>query len=120
MGSVVSDRPGAGSGRERPGPPQGSNAQGSNAQGSNGKEGPQGRARRSARNPGSIAYQGAFEAVFAILISAGIGYWADGHFGTAPRYLLVGFAVGFGAFVLRLWRLGQALNPPGPEEDERH
>jgi F0F1-type ATP synthase assembly protein I len=53
----------------------------------------------------AAVYQGAFEAVVAILIAAGIGHWADRHFGTSPRYVLVGFAVGFGAFVLRLLRL---------------
>ena len=53
----------------------------------------------------AAVYQGAFEAVFAILIAAGIGHWADRHFGTSPRYVLVGFALGFGAFVLRLLRL---------------
>ena len=51
------------------------------------------------------AYQGALEAVFAILISGGVGYWADARFGSAPLGLLVGLAIGFGAFVLRLFRL---------------
>lgn len=54
-------------------------------------------------------YEGAFESVFAILIAGGFGYWADEHFETAPRFLLLGFAIGFGAFVLRLWKLGVAL-----------
>lgn len=63
---------------------------------------------REARRQGA-AYQGAFEAVFAILVGAGIGYWADGHFGTSPRYLLIGTAIGFGSFVLRLFRLGRHL-----------
>ena len=55
------------------------------------------------------AYQGAFESVFSILIGAGLGYWADHAFGTAPRYLLIGLAIGFGAFVLSLYRLGRKL-----------
>ena len=54
-------------------------------------------------------YEGAFESVFSILIGAGFGYWADQHFETSPRFLLVGLAIGFGAFVLRLWKLGIAL-----------
>jgi F0F1-type ATP synthase assembly protein I len=62
------------------------------------------------------AYQGAFEAVFAILIAAGIGYWADERFGTSPRWLLVGVAVGFASFVLRLVKLGRTLQQPPPED----
>lgn len=56
-----------------------------------------------------VAYQGAFEAVFAILIGVGVGYWADGAFDTSPWGLLVGFFLGFSAFVLRLVRLGRQL-----------
>ena len=56
-----------------------------------------------------LAYQGSVEAVFAILIAAGVGYWADQHFGTSPRYLLIGMVVGFSAFVMRLLRLGRQL-----------
>ena len=56
------------------------------------------------------AYQGAFESVFAILVAAGIGYWADDRFGTTPRYLLIGIAIGFCSFVLRLLRLGRELH----------
>jgi F0F1-type ATP synthase assembly protein I len=59
------------------------------------------------RNRQAAAYQGAFEAVFAILIAAVVGDLADDHFGTTPRYLLVGFAIGFLSFVLRLVRLGR-------------
>ena len=63
---------------------------------------------RAARSQG-LAYQGGVEAVFAILIATGIGYWADQHFGTSPRYLLIGMVVGFSAFVMRLLRLGRQL-----------
>ena len=56
-----------------------------------------------------IAYQGAFEAVFAIVIGAGLGYAADRRFGTEPWGVLVGLGLGFGAFVLRLVRLGRVL-----------
>ena len=56
-----------------------------------------------------LAYQGAFEAVFAILVGAGLGYWADASFDTAPGFLLAGLLLGFGAFVLRLIRLGRQL-----------
>ena len=63
---------------------------------------------RAARRQG-LAYQGGVEAVFAILIAAGVGYWADQHFGTSPLYLLIGMVVGFSAFVMRLLRLGRQL-----------
>ena len=72
------------------------------------------------KNRQGAAYQGAIEAVFAILIAAFIGNWADDHFGTAPRYLLVGFAIGFASFVLRLVRLGRHLqeSAAGDEPEE--
>ena len=63
---------------------------------------------RAARRQG-LAYQGGGEAVFAMLIATGLGYWADQHFGTSPRYLLIGMIFGFSAFVLRLLRLGRQL-----------
>lgn len=68
---------------------------------------------RSARRQGT-AYQGALEAVFAILIAGGIGYWADGRFGTSPWLLLLGFAIGFASFVLRLFQLGRQLREGEP------
>ena len=71
------------------------------------------------RNPRAAAYQGAFEAVFAILIAAVIGDLADDHFGTAPRYLLVGFAIGFTSFVLRLVRMGRRLQETPPDVDSK-
>ena len=40
--------------------------------------------RRAARRQGQ-AYQAAAEAVFAILVAAGIGYWVDQRFYTTPR-----------------------------------
>ena len=48
--------------------------------------------RRAARRQG-LAYQGAFEAVIAILIATGIGYWIDTSFDTWPYGLLIGAAV---------------------------
>lgn len=67
-------------------------------------------------------YQGAVEAVVALLLAMGAGYWADWKFDTAPRWLLVGTAIGFGAFVLRLWRMRSLVEPPGngppPESPE--
>ena len=63
------------------------------------------RARRQAQ-----AYQGAFEAVVAILIAAGIGYWVDSRYDSSPWGLLLGTALGFASFVMRLLRLGRQLH----------
>ena len=69
------------------------------------------------KNRGGMAYQGAFEAVFAILIAAGLGKLVDDYFGTAPYFLLTGFVVGFAAFVLRLVRLGRYLEETAQDEE---
>lgn len=59
------------------------------------------------------AYQGAFEAVMAVLVGAGAGYWADGHWGTTPYGVLAGVVIGFAAMVLRLLRMGRELQVDG-------
>jgi F0F1-type ATP synthase assembly protein I len=64
------------------------------------------------------AYQGAFEAVFAILIAVLAGHWADEALGTGPWLVLLGIAVGFGSFVLRLIRLGKRLEALAKEGAE--
>jgi len=66
------------------------------------------RQRRRASRQG-LAYQGAFEAVVAILIVSGIGLWIDGRYETSPWGLLIGTAIGFASFVIRLLRLGKRL-----------
>ena len=71
-------------------------------------------------------YEGAFEAVTSVIISIGIGYGIDSYFGTTPYGVIGGAVVGFGAFVLRLVRLGRQIHPdgageasaPGPEIDD--
>jgi ATP synthase protein I len=60
------------------------------------------------------AYQGAFEAVFAIVIGAGLGYAVDHRFETEPWGVLVGLGLGFAAFVLRLVRLGREFSEAPP------
>jgi F0F1-type ATP synthase assembly protein I len=70
------------------------------------------------RSRQAAAYQGSFEAVLAIPIAAVLGDLADDHFGTAPRYLLVGFAIGFASFVLRLVRLGRFLQRTASKSEE--
>ena len=73
----------------------------------------------------SMAYQGAVESIFAILIGTGFGYLADRRFESEPWGLLVGLFIGFAAFVLRLVRLGgelearsQADKPGKPDPDD--
>lgn len=68
--------------------------------------------RQQAAQSQGKAYQGAFEAIFAILISAGIGLWIDSRFETSPWGLAIGTSIGFASFVLRLLRLGKQLHPP--------
>jgi F0F1-type ATP synthase assembly protein I len=65
--------------------------------------------RRGARRQ-ALAYQGAFESVFAIGIGAGFGYFADSRFDTSPWGVLVGVFFGFAAFILRLVRLARQLD----------
>ena len=72
----------------------------------------EGPSREGITRRGAAAYQGALEAVFAIVIGAGIGYWADRRFASSPRWLIVGTAFGFGAFVLRIWRMRKLFDEP--------
>ena len=67
------------------------------------------RLKRAASRAGGSAYQGAFEAVGAMLISVFLGYWLDQRFETEPTGVLVGAVLGFAAMVLRLVRLGRKL-----------
>jgi len=67
------------------------------------------------------AYQGAFEAVIAIVVAGGLGAFADARLGTSPWLLILGVVLGFGAFVLRLVRMLEWMNQTGdapmpPEE----
>lgn len=67
--------------------------------------------QRAAGSAAGGAYQGAFEAVMAVLVGAGLGYWADVHWETTPVGVIAGVVVGFAAMVLRLLRLGRELVP---------
>ena len=51
------------------------------------------------------AYQGAVEAVLAVPIAVGLGYWADRSFDTSPIGLGVGAVIGFAAMVVRITRM---------------
>ena len=68
---------------------------------------------------GAKAYQGALEAVFAVPIAGGLGYWADTRFGTAPILLLVGLALGFVTFVVRLTRMRKLVEEQSEEERDK-
>jgi len=69
------------------------------------------RFKRAAASAGGSAYEGAFEAVGSILIATGIGYWVDTRWETTPWGVVIGAAIGFAAFVLRLVRMGRQLHP---------
>jgi F0F1-type ATP synthase assembly protein I len=75
--------------------------------------------RSSGTGPGSKhysgVYQGSVEAVLALLIAMGLGYWADEKFGTDPWLLMTGVVIGFAAMVLRIWRMRALVEGP-PEE----
>ncbi|MBY0399021.1 AtpZ/AtpI family protein [Myxococcota bacterium] len=75
------------------------------------------RAKRAAASMAGDAYQGAFEAVMAVLVGAGAGYWADGYWGTTPYGVLTGVVIGFAAMVLRLLRMGRDLPSEGAGGD---
>ena len=60
-------------------------------------------------------YQGALEAVLAIPLGAGLGYWADTEWDISPVGLLIGFGFGFAAFILRVIR----MRPGAESSDEQ-
>ncbi|MCP4039550.1 MAG: AtpZ/AtpI family protein [bacterium] len=69
----------------------------------------------------SASYQGAFEAVLAVPIAIGIGYWCDDRLGSAPVGLFTGAAVGFAAMLLRIVRMRpkqDAIDDGGLTENE--
>lgn len=70
------------------------------------------------RRQGAV-YQGAFEAVIALLIAALVGYWLDSYFDTTPWLLLIGTAIGFASFTVRLIRLGRWMKSENPEAAEQ-
>jgi F0F1-type ATP synthase assembly protein I len=64
------------------------------------------------------AYEGAFEAVIAIIAAVGLGYWADTYLDSSPIGLIVGAVIGFAAMVLRLLRLGKELGISEPSDEQ--
>lgn len=55
----------------------------------------------------------------AVLVGAGLGYWADAHWESTPVGVISGVVVGFAAMVLRLLRLGRELVPESTPEANR-
>jgi len=80
---------------------------------------------QAAKRSMASAYQGAIEAVTAMVFCALAGWWIDGRLDSGPIGLFLGMGIGFAAFLLRLLRikaptLGRANLPPAPasERDE--
>ena len=78
------------------------------------EEDTQGTARRRAK-----AYQTVMEAVFAIPIGLGIGWWADRKLGSEPIGLFVGLAFGFATFIVRLTRMRSLVEREAAEAAAR-
>jgi F0F1-type ATP synthase assembly protein I len=62
------------------------------------------------------AYQRALEAVLAIPIGIGIGYFVDGRLESSPIGLLIGAALGFAAFVKRLVSMRSLVESAAAEQ----
>lgn len=58
------------------------------------------------------AYQRAVEAVLAIPIAIGIGYFVDGQLDSSPYGLVIGAAIGFAAFIRRLVSMRSLVESP--------
>ena len=78
------------------------------------------RVKRAVARAGSDAYQGAFEAVGAVLLGRGVGFFVDDRWETAPWGVLIGAVIGFAAMVLRLVRLGKELHPDGAAGNDQN
>ncbi len=61
-------------------------------------------------------YQAGLEAIFALAVAVGIGFWVDTRYETQPVFMMVGTGLGFGACVLRLVRYQRALDE-APKDD---
>lgn len=57
------------------------------------------------------------EAVFAIVIAMGLGYWVDTYFESSPWGLVAGAVLGFAAFVMRLLRMNALVQASGEAEE---
>lgn len=64
------------------------------------------------------AYSSAMEAVFALPIAMGIGWWADTKLDTSPWLLFLGLAFGFATFVMRLMRMRHLVEEASEEHKD--
>ena len=64
------------------------------------------------------AFELGLEVSLAVVLGMGLGYYADGRFGTAPAFMLVGLALGFATAILSVYRFARKDSPhPGPGRD---
>jgi len=65
------------------------------------------------------AYQSVMEAVFAIPIGGGIGWFLGGRLGSETVGLLIGLGFGFATFIIRLTRLRGMVEQEAAEAERR-
>jgi F0F1-type ATP synthase assembly protein I len=65
------------------------------------------------------AYQSVMEAVFAIPIGGGIGWFLGGRLGSETIGLLVGLGFGFATFIIRLTRMRGMVEREAAEAERR-
>lgn len=65
------------------------------------------------------AYQSAMEAVFAIPIALGIGWWLGGKLGSETIGMLIGLGFGFATFIVRLTRMRGMVEQEAAEAERR-
>jgi F0F1-type ATP synthase assembly protein I len=66
----------------------------------------------------AAGYQAGLEAIFALAIAVGVGFWVDTRYETQPVFLMVGTAVGLSACVLRLLRYQRVLDERQGDSDD--
>jgi F0F1-type ATP synthase assembly protein I len=64
------------------------------------------------------AYQGAIEAVLAVVICTLGGWWLERRLEIAPWGIFGGMTLGFAAFMVRMWRLRKLMTPPQSSQSE--
>lgn len=68
------------------------------------------------------AYYGAvlnmsWQLAVVVLVPVLGGHWLDGHYHTAPLWLLVGFGIAIAGMVLTVWRQYRNLSPASPVKE---
>jgi F0F1-type ATP synthase assembly protein I len=65
------------------------------------------------------AYQSVMEAVFAIPIGGGLGWFLGGRLGSETVGLLIGLGFGFATFIVRLMRMRGMVEREAAEAERR-